>query len=279
MEEWDDQKRRSPALVMRILDQLAQAGVEGTFFVLGWLAAREPGVVRAIVAAGHEVASHGWNHQKVTRLSPESFRDQVRRSKALLEDLTGQPCLGYRAPSFSIIPGQEWALDVLLEEGYAYDSSIYPVELHPDYGYPDAQRDPHVLKREGGDLVEIPPATWRVGSINLPAAGGAYLRFFPVTLIKNALASAEKRGKPGTLYLHPWEFDDGMPAIPAPWKTRLRMTGGIPGVAGKMAALTDGFEFRPMIETAKEMFLLASDMMEEVDGFRDEDASGDKLAT
>jgi polysaccharide deacetylase family protein (PEP-CTERM system associated) len=240
-------------LVNRILDHLAEAGVEGTFFVLGWLAAREPMVVRAIAEAGHEVASHGWDHQKVTRLSREDFREQIRRSQALIQDLTGKPCLGYRAPSFSIVPGHEWALDVLLEEGYLYDSSMYPVALHPDYGYADAQRDPHVLKRDVGELVEIPPATWRIGNTNLPAAGGAYLRFFPVALIKNALLSAEKRGEPGTLYLHPWELDIGMPPIPAPFKTRLRMTGGISGVPRKMADLTDAFEFRPMIQTAREI--------------------------
>ena len=252
-EQWESLPRRSPMLVQRILEHLADAEVKGTFFILGWLAEREPDVVRAIADGGHEVASHGWDHRRVTALSPGEFRDDVRRSRALLQELSGQGVTGYRAPSFSILPGFEWALDVLLEEGYEYDSSMVPVRVHPGYGYPRANPDPHPLRRPAGTLQELPPATLRVGPMNLPAGGGAYLRFFPVTLLRRALKAAEARGVPGTIYLHPWELDREMPPFQAPWATRLRMRGGIRTVPRKLSALTSAFRFRTMEETVRSM--------------------------
>ncbi len=249
--EWDTLPRRCPELVPRILDFLAAREVRATFFVLGWLAQREPDLVKAIATAGHEVASHGWSHRRVTHLTPEEFRDEVRNSRALLEDLVGERVDGYRAPSFTILPGLEWAFDVLLEEGYRYDSSVFPVRVHPTYGYPDAKRDPHVLERAAGPLVEVPPATLQVGGLVLPAAGGAYLRFFPVALVKSALAAAERRAEPGTVYIHPWEFDTKMPPLPGPWLTRLRMRGGIRHTWRRVGALTRRFRFRPVRETAQ----------------------------
>jgi len=250
---WDGLDRKAPELVGRLLDLLGEAGVRGTFFVLGWLASREPGMVRAIVSSGHEVASHGWHHERVSGLSPEAFREDVRRARDTLQNLTGAPVVGYRAPSFSIVPGVEWALDVLLEEGFRYDSSMYPVRVHPGYGYPEAPPDPHVLERPSGVLVEIPPATLKLGPLVLPAAGGAYLRFFPLALIRSALKSASSRGVPATLYIHPWETDTTLPRFQAPWKTQLRMRGGIGSVSGKLAALTRDFSFRPMVETVEEL--------------------------
>lgn len=252
-EQWDGLPRRSPFLVRRLLDHLTRAEVKGTFFVLGWLAECEPETVKAISEAGHEIASHGWDHRRVTTLSPEEFRDDVRRSKGVLEDLSGQPVTGYRAPSFSILPGFEWALDVLLEEGYRYDSSMVPVKVHPGYGYPKANPDPHGITRPGGTLLEMPPATLRVGPMTFPSGGGAYLRFFPVGFVRRALRSAEARGVPGTVYVHPWELDREMPAFRAPWATRLRMRGGIRGMPRKLSALTSAFRFRTMGETAREM--------------------------
>jgi polysaccharide deacetylase family protein (PEP-CTERM system associated) len=253
--QWESLPRHSPELVARLLDHLERTDTRATFFVLGWLAEREPDMVRAISSAGHEVASHGWDHRRVTTLSPAEFRDDLRRSRAILQDLVGESVLGYRAPSFSILPGFEWALDILLEEGFLYDSSMYPVRVHPGYGYPDAERDPHVISRPSGILAELPPATLKLGWLNLPAAGGAYLRFFPAGLVSRALASAERRGVPGTVYLHPWELDEAMPAFDAPWRTRLRMRGGIAGMAKKLARLTARFRFRPMGEMAEEVLV------------------------
>jgi len=252
-EQWEAMPRRSPSLAARLLDHLAQADVKGTFFVLGWLAKREPEMVKAISSAGHEIGSHGWDHRRVTTLSPAEFREDVRSSRAALQDLSGQSVAGYRAPSFSILPGFEWALDVLLEEGFHYDSSMVPVRMHPGYGYPRANPDPHRIPRPSGTMVEVPPATLRLGRMRLPAGGGAYMRFFPVGLLRSALKSAEARGAPGTMYVHPWELDEEMPAFRAPWPTQLRMRGGIRGLGRKLSVLTSAFRFRRMGETVREL--------------------------
>ena len=171
-ERWDGIESRVAASVGVLLDLLARHAARATFFVLGWVAERRPEVVKSIARAGHEVASHGWDHRRATQQTPEEFRDSVRRTKAALEALTGAPVLGFRAPSFSIVTGREWALDILVEEGYRYDSSLFPVR-RPGYGYASGLREPHWLERPAGRLAEVPPATWRVGGVNLPAAGGA----------------------------------------------------------------------------------------------------------
>ncbi|HSG08119.1 MAG TPA: XrtA system polysaccharide deacetylase [Longimicrobiales bacterium] len=252
---WESIPRRCPQLIDRILEHLDEHGVRATFFVLGWLAEKEPAMVRAIANGGHEIASHGWSHRRVTHLEPETFREEVRRSRSLLEDLSGGPVVGFRAPSFSILPGYEWAFDVLIEEGYRYDSSVFPVRVHPTYGYPNASRDPYVLDRPSGRLAEVPPATLRVAGVNLPSAGGAYLRFFPVALVRAALVSAGRRDAPGTIYVHPWEFDREMPPTPGPWVTRLRMNGGIGQMERRVGSLTKRFRFLPMRETAERLLL------------------------
>jgi polysaccharide deacetylase family protein (PEP-CTERM system associated) len=239
-ERWEEVPRRSPALMR-------------TFFVLGWLAEREPGMVREIAERGHEIASHGWGHQKVTELTEEAFREDVRRARTLLRELTGQPVLGYRAPSFSIVPGVEWAMDVLLEEGYRYDSSTFPVRIHPGYGYPDADPNPHRIQRPSGELFEFPPTTLALGGLRLPAAGGAYLRFFPLGLIRAGLRSAERSSQPGTFYVHPWEWDTAPPKVQAPALTRLRMTGGVGRVRRKLERLLSDFPFRPIRDTLAAM--------------------------
>jgi polysaccharide deacetylase family protein (PEP-CTERM system associated) len=228
---------------------LAEASAKCTFFILGWLAEREPEMVRAIRKGGHEIACHGWDHRKVTQLRPEAFRDDVRRSKEVLEDISGEEVIGYRAPSFSIVPGTEWALDILVTEGFMYDSSMFPVRVHPGYGYPDAQVDPHVLDLPTGRIWEVPPATLRLGALRLPAAGGAYLRFFPVQLVERALRAAEKRGKPGTVYLHPWELEPNMPRFKAPPLTQIRMKMGIKRMRVRLSRLLSRFTFQTIRDT------------------------------
>ncbi len=148
--KWDGLNRRAPLLVHRLLDRMDDHGVRGTFFILGWLAGHEPDLVKEIARRGHEVASHGWDHERVTHQSEEAFRGSVRRTKHFLEDLVGQEVLGFRAPSFSIVPGKEWALDALLDEGYRYDSSLFPIKQHPAYGYPEGERDPFWITRPFG---------------------------------------------------------------------------------------------------------------------------------
>jgi polysaccharide deacetylase family protein (PEP-CTERM system associated) len=251
---WDSLPRRAGLVVPWILERLAEAGSRATFFVLGWTAERDPGLVKEIAGAGHEVAAHSWIHRRVDGLAPEVFRDAVRRSKALLEDITGAEVLGYRAPSFSIGPDQAWALDVLLEEGYRYDSSVFPIDAGPGYGYRGAAPDPHWLDVSGGRLAEIPLLTLRLAGRRLPAAGGAYLRLLPFALVKGALRQAERRGRPGTLYIHPWDLDPGLerPASLPPL-LRLRLFGGTARARRRLAHLIRTFPSRPVADTFQEM--------------------------
>src|SRR5437868_1994302 len=183
--DWDRLESRVVGSVYRLLELLARHEGRATFFVVGWVAERHPDLVREIAHAGHEIASHSWDHARVTDQSPLMFRDSVRRAKYVLEDLAGAPVLGFRAPSFSIVPGREWALDVLIEEGYRYDSSLFPVRRPGyGYGYPNGLRDPHWLERPAGRLAEIPPATLQWGGLRLPAAGGAYFRLLPYRVVR-----------------------------------------------------------------------------------------------
>ncbi len=243
MATWEGLPRRSPEVVPRILDFLAGRGIVGTFFVVGWLAEREPEVVRSIVRAGHELASHGWEHEMVPRLGPDGFRSSVRRSKHVLEDIAGQAVRGYRAPSFSILPGMEWAFDVLLEEGYAYDASLFPITQHPTYGYPGIDRHPFVLRRPSGALVEVPAATLRVLGKIVPAAGGAYFRLLPYGLVRAGFRQATQAGLPGTFYVHPWELDTWAPDVDAPFLTRVRTFGGRKRTWRRLERLFSEFSF------------------------------------
>lgn len=247
-DRWDSMESRVAANVGRLLALLDAHGARATFFVLGWVADRQPDVVRAIARGGHEVASHGWDHRRVTQQTPDEFRLSVRRTKAVLEELAGAPVLGFRAPSFSIVAGREWALDVLLEEGYRYDSSLFPVR-RPGYGYAAGGREPHWLERPAGHLAEVPPATLRVAGVNLPAAGGAYFRLLPYALVRAALRDCERRGVPGTFYIHPWEADPGQPRLDVPRLTRLRHYGGLRRTEPRLKKLLREFRFTSIAPT------------------------------
>lgn len=240
--EWEGIESRVGLGVERLLELLDRHGSRGTFFVLGWVAQRNPELVRTIERAGHEIASHGWDHERVTNQRPDDFREAVRRSKLLLEDLIGQPILGFRASSFSIVPGLEWAIDILIEEGYRYDSSLFPVR-RKGYGYPKGLRDPHWLERPSGRLLEVPPATLRRLGLNLPAAGGAYFRLFPYQLVRAALLDAERRGVPGTFYIHPWEVDPDQPRLAVGSLTRVRHYGGLRRTLPRLERLLKEFTF------------------------------------
>lgn len=245
---WGSIPGRVEAGTRLLLEMMAERGARGTFFVLGWIADRYPDLVREIARAGHEVASHGWGHRRVTHLTPEQFRRSVRASREVLEDLAGARVLGYRAPSFSIVAGREWALDILLEEGYRYDSSRFPVRRR-GYGFAGGGRDPHWLDRPGGRLGEVPPATLRVAGTNLPAGGGAYFRLFPYALVRAAFREAESRGAPATFYIHPWELDPGQPRIPVPPTTRIRHYGGLRRTVPRLRRLLGEFAFQPIAAT------------------------------
>ncbi|HKO15623.1 MAG TPA: XrtA system polysaccharide deacetylase [Gemmatimonadaceae bacterium] len=241
-EQWPALPSRLEASVELLLELLARHEVTGTFFTLGWVAERLPHVVRAIVDAGHEIASHGYWHHRVPTLTPAQFRADVRASKSALEDLTGQGVIGYRAPSFSIVAGAEWALDVLIEEGFVYDSSLFPVR-RPGYGYPRAGRDPHILQRVAGVLCEFPPATLDVAGVRVPAAGGGYLRHFPFGVVRRAFLDATNRGVPATFYVHPWEVDPEQPRLRTSRLTALRHYRGLKQTAARIERLLGEFTF------------------------------------
>lgn len=254
MSEWDSLVRRSPGVIARLLDFLRAFGARGTFFIVGWLAEREPDMVRAIADAGHEIASHGWEHELVGRLGPQGFRASVRKSKEVLEDLSGQSVLGYRAPSFSIMPGLEWAFDVLLEEGFTYDASLFPVRRHPTYGYPGAERYPHRIERSGGTLIEVPATTLRWGGGVWPSSGGAYFRLLPYGLMRAGLQQAAGANAPGMFYIHPWEIDDWTPRVPAaPWLQRVRTFAGRRRIWERLETMFGDFSFGPVGETVEQM--------------------------
>jgi polysaccharide deacetylase family protein (PEP-CTERM system associated) len=241
-EAWPEMPSRVSESVDIVLDLLAQRGVTGTFFTLGWVAKRHAGVVRRIAAAGHEIASHGWWHQKVTTLSESKFRDDVRHTKDVLEDITGQRVLGYRAPSFSIVPGLEWAFDVLIEEGHVYDSSIFPVR-RTGYGYAGATPIAHVIDRPSGRLYEFPLATLAWNGMRIPAAGGGYLRHFPYNVVRRAFREHDEARIPAVFYIHPWELDPEQPRLAVPLLTRVRHYRGLRGTAERVERLLSEFRF------------------------------------
>lgn len=243
MSTWESFESRVEPAIDRLLALMAERGATGTFFTVGWVAERHPAMVKRIAAAGHELASHTYDHVRITHQTPAEFRASIRRTKQVLEDLTGSPVLGFRAPSFSIVRGTEWALDLLLEEGHTYDSSLFPVS-RDGYGYVGGQRDPHWIDRPAGRIAEIPPATLRLLGKTLPAAGGAYFRILPPALVHAALRGAAGRGRPGTFYIHPWEWDPGQPRLAVPVLTRVRHYGGQGGVFRRIGRLLHRFEFR-----------------------------------
>ena len=240
--EWPAQPSRVARNVDVLLDLLAEWDVIGTFFVLGWVADRHPQVVRRIAAAGHEIASHGWWHYRVTSLQPDEFREDIRSSKALLEDISGQPISGYRAPSFSITPDSQFAFDILLEEGYLYDSSIFPIR-RSNYGWPGAPPIPHVKTCASGSLLEFPLATSLLGSFRIPAAGGGYLRQFPLSLVQRAFREHSAEGIPAVFYIHPWELDPEQPRIKVGPLTRLRHYRGLRSSRSCLERLFREFKF------------------------------------
>jgi len=225
----------------RLLDQLDAHGAHGTFFTLGVVAQRYPRLIRSIVARGHEVASHGWDHRCVYDLGPEGFRTDVRRAKRALEGAAGRAVRGYRAPNYSIRPDMPWAFDILAEEGFVYDSSVHPI-VHDRYGFPDAPRFLHRIGN-GRALWEVPVGTARAFGTNLPVGGG-FFRLFPTSLLTSAIASVNRRdGQPLVLYIHPWEFDAAQPRPPMPLAHRFRHYVGLAGATRKLETILRAFRF------------------------------------
>ncbi|WP_018141249.1 XrtA system polysaccharide deacetylase [Thioalkalivibrio sp. ALJ7] len=244
-DSWDGRECRIERNLDRILDLFDRRGAYATFFTLGWIAERYPKAIRRIVEAGHELASHGYGHQRVTDLTPEAFRADVIRARGLLEDLSGSPIRGYRAPSFSIGADNLWALEILDETGHDYSSSIYPVR-HDHYGMPSAPREPH--RPLDGGILELPPATLRMAGRNLPAAGGGYFRLLPYSISRRALQRIERvDAMPAVFYFHPWEIDPGQPRISGVTaKTRFRHYVNLHRMEARLDRLLQDFRWDRM---------------------------------
>lgn len=241
---WESRECRVERNVDRILHLLSDGDIQATFFTLGWIAERYPTLVRRIVDGGHEIASHGYAHERVSDLSEEDFFSDIYRAKALLEDIAGLQVQGYRAPSFSIGLGNLWALDTLRRAGYRYSSSIYPIQ-HDHYGMPDAPRFAYQIC-EG--LIEVPPSTLRLFNRNLPSSGGGYFRLFPYALSRWMLRQVNSQDRsPAVFYFHPWEIDAGQPRMQGiGWKTYFRHYVNIGRMEKRLAHLLQDFRWGRM---------------------------------
>jgi polysaccharide deacetylase family protein (PEP-CTERM system associated) len=235
---------RVEASVDLLLQLLARHGARGTFFTLGEVATTHPSVVRTIAALGHEVACHGNRHESVHRMTPSQFREDIQQAKHRLEDLAGTPVIGYRAPNFSIGPAQSWAYQILMEEGFRYDSSTHPI-LHDRYGRPTAPRFPYGVFRSGMSwLTEFPIGTARVFGVNLPIGGGGYFRLSPYELTRRGIRYVnEHERQPVMFYLHPWELDPGQPRVPMARHRRFRHYVGLEQEVTKLSRLLTEFRF------------------------------------
>lgn len=239
---WDQFESRVAQNTEKILAMLAARDLRATFFVLGWVAEKYPSLVRRIVDDGHELASHGYAHELVTSQTQEVFREDIRKAKCILEDISGQPVFGYRAPSFSITKDSLWALQILVEEGYRYDTSVFPV-VHDTYGIPGAAPHVHQLETEGGPLWELPPSTVELGRVRIPVAGGGYFRFCPYFLFKRLLRKSAQSGDPLVTYFHPWELDPFQPRMNGPLLSRVRHYTNLSRTEGRLVRLLDDFSF------------------------------------
>jgi polysaccharide deacetylase family protein (PEP-CTERM system associated) len=240
---WSGRESRVVANTHRLLELFNVHNVRATFFVLGWVADRFPSLVRDIAAYGHELASHGYHHQLVYTLTAGQFREDVRRAKATIEQGAGTSVRGYRAPSFSITQQSLWALDILIDEGHAYDASIFPIR-HDRYGIPDAPRTAHIIQRSAGSIVEFPSSTVRLGGANYPIAGGGYFRLFPYAATKWGIARVNTRDRePVMLYIHPWEIDPEQPRLPASTATNVRHHVGMRTTLDKLRRVLTDFSF------------------------------------
>ncbi|MCG8430585.1 MAG: DUF3473 domain-containing protein [Candidatus Omnitrophica bacterium] len=230
----------------RILDELDKAGHKATFFILGWIAERRPEMVKRIAASGHEIACHGYNHDIVYTLTPDEFREDLRAAKGLLEQVSRQEVVGYRAPNFSITEQSLWAIDILKEEGFRYDSSIFPTSFHDRYGFKKVKdSDPFVF--ENG-LREFPVTIYKLGCLNIPVGGGGYFRLMPYWLFKRALNSVNERAKRFIFYLHPWEIDAGQPRVKIKTQYYLRHYAHLDKTQIKLQRLLADFRFVPIKE-------------------------------
>jgi polysaccharide deacetylase family protein (PEP-CTERM system associated) len=242
---WDRLESRVVRNTQRLLGLFEERGIRATFFVLGWVAERHPSLVRQIADAGHEVASHGYGHRLIYEQSPTEFREDLRKSRALIASAAGVSVSGYRAPSFSITPRSLWALDIIREEGFVYDASIFPIR-HDRYGLPSSPRHFHMLHQAAGTLWECPGSTVRLGGVNLPVGGGGYFRLLPYSWTKWGISRLNKEAQAAVFYLHPWEIDPDQPRLPGSRLSRYRHYTNLDRTESRLKRLLADFRFAPL---------------------------------
>lgn len=255
--DWDRQEQRVEIGMQRLFSLLDRFQVRATCFVLGWIAERHPRLVRQIQAAGHEIACHSHHHQLVYNLSPDEFRTDLRRAKGALEHIAGEPVVGYRAPSFSVVRRSLWALDILAEEGMQYDSSIYPIR-HDRYGIPDGRVGPHPLElsHAGRTLWEFPGTVGMLGGRRVPVGGGGYFRLYPYRVSAALLKRVNQQAKlPFMFYVHPWELDPDQPHLPGSWLRRWRHRVNLATTERRIERLLTDFSFGAMSDVLQEYAL------------------------
>ena len=249
-DDWDSLEPRVEANTDRVLALFEAGGVKATFFTLGWVAERYPALIRRIAEAGHEVASHGWDHRRVFTMGPEQFRADLAAARKALEDAAGVAVIGYRAPSFSIDTRTPWAHEVLADEGYLYSSSVAPIR-HDHYGWPDAPRGAHQPVC-GSGLIELPITLARFLGKEI-TAGGGFFRLLPSGVTHRAVRQANRLNRAAIFYFHPWEIDPGQPRVTdAPFKSRLRHYSRLGAMAGKLEKLIAGHRWGRIDEVAAE---------------------------
>jgi polysaccharide deacetylase family protein (PEP-CTERM system associated) len=262
--DWDRLPRRAEEQTKRTLELLDTFKVRGTFFVLGWMAEKNPDLVRTIHEAGHEIGSHGFSHKMITNMDPKEFKEDIRKAKGILEGITSGEVQGYRAPTFSIMEKTSWAYEILLDEGYRYSSSVYPI-YHDRYGWPGFGREPRKMAANGkGEIWEVPMSVGSIGPFRIPFGGGGYLRMYPLFLTRALFRGLEKEGKAAMLYMHPWELDGEQPKVKAPLLRRIRHYMGIRKMEKKLISLLETKKFGTVRQYLEERIARESSARNEI---------------
>lgn len=242
---WGSFESRVARNTCKVLELLARHQTKATFFVLAWVAERHPGLIKQIAECGHEIASHGYGHELVTAQTPELFRADIKKAKQILEDLTGSPIQGYRAPGFTITRETLWALPILAEEGHTYDSSVVPIR-HDHCGLPGADPWHHLRQTASGPIWEVPPSTVNLGAVRLPIAGGSYFRLLPFPVLCQLFKRIERQGRPLVMYFHPWELDPQQPRMEGPFLSQLFHYLNLEKMESRLSTLLSTFHFAPI---------------------------------
>ena len=249
--DWEGCDLRVVENTRKILKILERHQTRATFFVLGWIAEKCPSLIKEIAAEGHEIASHGYGHELIYKLTPETFCNDLQRSKEILESITRKRVFGYRAPSFSVIPETEWAIDILKGIGFIYDSSVFPTSFHNRYGFNGISRFPFQFPN---GIVEIPLSTYRLWGANFPLAGGAYFRLFPYFYFQFFLKRLNNDKKPTSFYMHPWELDPDQPRMKVRLDYQLRHYTNLKKTEKRLEKLLSHFKFVPLISLVDHFF-------------------------